>query len=322
MQADLMPVAFVAGANGAIGRHCVRLLLERGWTVGGIGHGDVRWNSSSAINAWIAGEVSAENLDILANQVGVPELFVNLAGGSSVGPSLSMPLNDFERTVSTGVRILEWTRRNAPNAALSFASSAAVYGDRHDQPIREDSLTHPLSPYGHHKLMMEENARFWSRSFGVRTAVVRLFSVYGPGLQKQLVHELCSRIAGARSQLVLSGTGNESRDWVWIEDAASMMIDLGMLASQQCPTFNGCTGVATSVAEVASRIADAWGVKVEVTFDGYVRSGDPAHLVGDTERLQAARFRSVVDFASGIERFVAAVRSEAAHDASGSPSHQ
>src|SRR5688572_16115451 len=119
-----MAVAFVAGAAGAIGRHCVALLRARGWTVGGLGHGAAEWEPTGAIDAWVAGDVSIENLDALGNKLGAPDLLVNLAGGSSVGLSLQSPLADFERTVLSGVRILDWIWRNAPEARVALASSA------------------------------------------------------------------------------------------------------------------------------------------------------------------------------------------------------
>lgn len=301
-----MPTAFVTGAAGAIGRHCVAELRRRGWTVGGIGHGNVNWTPAGGIDAWIAGDVSADNLDLLAERIGTPELIVNLAGGSSVGASMTAPLGDFERSTLAAVRVLNWVWKHAPDAAISFASSAAVYGDSYRTPIGEDATLRPLSPYGLHKLMMEDSARFWGHAFGVRSAVVRLFSIYGPGLRKQLVYDLCTRLAPRPEQITLSGTGAETRDWLWIEDAAAMMIDLGLRASAEVPAFNGCAGVATSTAAIAGRLAELWGGGTRVAFDGISRAGDPLHLEGDDARLRAAGIGRGLPVAEGLARTVTA----------------
>lgn len=299
-----MATAFVAGAAGAIGRHCVALLRARGWTVGGIGHGNVQWEAPGGIDAWIAGDVSTENLDALGERLGAPSLFVNFAGGSSVAPSLRLPLADFERTVLSGVRILNWVWHNAPEARVSFASSAAVYGAGHEAAITEGDALRPISPYGHHKLMMEDNARFWGEAFGVRSVIVRLFSVYGPGLRKQLVHDLCTRLSAAPTELTLSGTGAETRDWLWIEDAARLLVDLADQASPAAPVFNGCTGTGTPIAEVAERLASLWGAGTVVRFDGVSRPGDPPHLRGDAKRILATGFRPSLELAEGLARSV------------------
>lgn len=299
-----MAVAFVAGAAGAIGRYCVAELRSRGWIVAGLGHGGVVWDKAT-IDFWLAGDVSTENLDLLAEQVGAPELIINLAGGSSVGPSLRAPLGDFDRTVVAGVRLLNWTWKNAPNANLSFASSAAVYGAGYDGLIGIDAPPNPFSPYGHHKLMMEENARFWGRSFGIKSAVIRLFSVYGPGLRKQFVHDLSAKLAKSPQKIVLSGVGDEMRDWLWIGDAARMMIDIGALASTEVPVFNGGTGVSTAIRDVAAQLIDLWGTNTNVQFDRISRPGDPINLYGDVSALTTQGIRADVMLKEGLAKTVA-----------------
>lgn len=298
-----MPVALVTGAAGAIGRHCVGQLRERGWTVGGVGHGDPQWKDGE-IDHWLAGPVTAENLDRVGERIGTPELIVHLASGSSVGASLTAPLDDFDRIVMTGVRMMDWVWKNAPQARLSLASSAAVYGNAYLGPIDEAASPAPLSPYGHHKLMMEQNARFWGRSFGIRSAIVRLFSVYGPGLRKQLVYDLCSKLADAPEEIVLGGTGTETRDWLWIGDAARMMIEAGALASTEAPVLNACTGHAAPVDEVAGRLAALWGGRTSIRYNGNVRPGDPVHMNGATGLLAEAGISAEVMLDEGLERTV------------------
>ena len=100
-------------------------------------------------------------------------------GGSSVGLSLQNPLDDFTRTVETTARLLEWTRIHAAEAKIVAVSSAAVYGGGHSRPIPESAPIRPYSPYGHHKSMMEALCRSYGENFGLRDAIVRLFSVYG-----------------------------------------------------------------------------------------------------------------------------------------------
>lgn len=300
-----MPVAFVMGAAGAIGRQCVAELRLRGWSVAGLGHGGVVWADPLGIDFWLAGDISTENLDLLGERIGTPDLIINLAGGSSVGPSLQAPLGDFERTVGAGVRILNWAWKNAPEADLSFASSAAVYGAGHDGPIDVAAQLAPLSPYGHHKMMMETNARFWATSFGIKSSIVRLFSVYGTGLRKQFVYDFLTRLEKSPEEIVLSGTGGEMRDWIWIRDAAKMMIDAGALATVDVPVFNGCTGRGTCIRDVASQLLQLWGGTTTVRFDGISRPGDPIHLYGDATTLDAHDMRPRTSLCEGLAEIVA-----------------
>jgi UDP-glucose 4-epimerase len=303
-----MPTAIVAGANGAIGRHVVAHLHSLGWAVGGVGHGPSIWAGAAPISAWFAGDITPTTLDVLADQIGSVDLIINVAGGSSVGASLADPMADFERTVTTAVRISDWVRRRAPSARIVHASSAAVYGDKHDGEIDEAALTAPVSPYGHHKQLMESAARFWGATFGVRSAAVRLFSVYGSGLHKQLIYDLCGKLAASPGHVNLSGLPDATRDWMWIEDAAALLVTAGDLAGADSPIINGCTGEGRSVREMAELMVKAWGCNTVIEFDGVRRPGDPLHLVGSARRMLTTGFRPRVDLAEGLRRTVAARR--------------
>src|SRR4051812_42692021 len=169
---------WVTGANGFIGRHLVRELASAGHAVHGVGHGALDQAQAQALGlqSWINGEVDAANLNALAALHGLPSQVFHLAGGSSVGLSIARPFEDFSRTVTSTARLLEWLRGFAPESQMVVASSAAVYGADHTGPIAESAALAPMSPYGHHKLMMEQLCRSYVQSFGLRCAVVRLFS--------------------------------------------------------------------------------------------------------------------------------------------------
>ena len=106
---------------------------------------------------------------------------------------------------------------------LIVASSAAVYGADHGGPIAENAGLVPMSPYGQHKLMMEQLCRSYATTFGIRSTVARLFSVYGPRLRKQLLWDICSRLQQDGRTLDLGGTGAEVRDWTDVRDVARLL---------------------------------------------------------------------------------------------------
>lgn len=294
-----MNLSLVTGAAGAIGGHVARRLVAQGDTVIGIGHGALP--ADVALADWINGDITADNLGVLTARHGAPRRVIHLAGGSSVGPSLAAPAEDFARTVGATVNLLEWTRQQAPCASVVLASSAAVYGNAAAGPIRDDAPRAPLSPYGAHKAMMESAAASWAGNFGLHVVSVRLFSVYGPGLRKQLVWEVLNRLARGERRLILGGTGLETRDWLHIEDAASMLVAAADLASARALGFNGCTGTPVSVRDTVLALAQGFGVDVELVFNGQERAGDPSHLVGQPSVGLAAAIAPL----DGLRRFAA-----------------
>ncbi|MDI3566275.1 NAD(P)-dependent oxidoreductase [Bradyrhizobium sp. Arg816] len=297
---------WITGANGFIGRHLVRVLADQGHAVHGIGHGAINEPERQRIGLgqWLNGEIEAANLNTLAGESGLPSTIFHLAGGSSVGLSIAQPLEDFSRTVASTARLLEWLRGSAPGCRLIVASSAAVYGAHHASAISEDAETQPMSPYGHHKLIMEQLCRSYAISFGIRVIIIRLFSVYGPSLRKQLLWDLCSRLAQGQCELVLGGTGNEARDWIDVRDVVRLLAGLARTDGMPLKVLNGGSGIPTSVAEIADMVTKAWGGDIAVRFSGLVRAGDPFSLVADARELSAIPFSWHIPVQDGITQYV------------------
>jgi UDP-glucose 4-epimerase len=315
-------IALVTGAHGFIGRHVAQRLAAGGATVQGLGHGG--WPAAEAgrwgIARWLNGDVVASNLQELGAAGGPLSLVIHLAGGASVGSAIAHPREDFARTVVSTVELLEWMRQESPETRLVVASSAAVYGAGHEGRIAEGAALRPHSPYGHHKLMMESLCRSYAASYGLHCVVARLFSVYGPGLKKQLLWDACVRLRTAPAELELGGHGDELRDWVHVDDIAEVLARLGDLASADVPTFNVGTGCGTSVRSVGQALIAAWATAgrkhaTRLCFNGQSRPGDPQHLVAEPSRLHGAQMSCSVPVVRGIAEYVAWFRAQASGQA-------
>jgi len=253
---------------------------------------------------WINGDVDHAALSSLQTVSGPPSYVFHLAGGSSVRASLLEPFEDLRRTVLSTAAVLDWLRVHAPDAVFVMASSAAVYGTTSLSTIPESSLAVPISPYGINKYAAELMVRNYGKNYGVRSAILRMFSVYGPGLEKQLVWDIGSRLNSSPSSLMLSGTGNELRDWIFAEDAARALLHVRDHANRDAPIFNAGTGHGTSVRQIAELIIGLWESRTALTFDGVVRGGDPLKLVADPTRLLESDFLWKTSLAAGMTQTV------------------
>jgi UDP-glucose 4-epimerase len=302
-------LVFVTGARGAIGQHVVRHCNALGHQVAGVGHGSWHENvGMPKLSAWINGSVATENLTELAKASGQPDSIVHLAGGSSVGASIAHPLEDFRRTAGGVQSLLDWTRLNAPAARVVIASSAAVYGAGHNRPIGEHAAIAPVSPYGVHKGIAEMSARMYSEQFGLNVSIVRLFSVYGPGLQKQFLWDIVSKLAQRQTKVELSGTGAERRDFLFIQDAAGMLLHAAGLARSPALVVNGCSGTATRMDHVVALILRHFP-GASASFNGRQRAGDPSFLAGDDGFARQHGFDSQKTLEAGVVETIGWIRS-------------
>jgi UDP-glucose 4-epimerase len=278
--------ALVTGGAGFIGRRVAAQLQSAGWTVVTAGRG-------CAVEA-----ISCHALATLRHEIA---LAVHCAGGASVAKSIGDPSGEFANSVPPTVELLEFIRRHHSSANVVLVSSGAVYGQAASLPTAETAPTQPVSPYGLHKLVTEDIGRFYGRAYGMRVAIVRLFSVYGEGLRKQLLWD-ASRKAVV-GDLIFSGTGNEVRDWLHVSDAASLITLVGGSASPEAPVFNGGSGTGSTVATVLEHLFRALGVSGVAKFSGVVRAGDPTSFVADIRRAAALGWVPRIALDEGINAY-------------------
>ena len=293
--------ALVTGAHRFIGRHVSRHLASLGITVLALSHGN--WSRSEWRNWGIADwHVSDITLGSFTTYSGDPHLIFHCAGSGSVAYALGHPYQDFQRHVSTALAVLEYARLYAPAANLVTPSSAAVYGHAQRFPMLEGDPVAPVSPYGVHKAISEQVCKSYNSQFGLSVAIVRLFSEYGIGLRKQLLWDACEKIRQREAHF--AGTGNESRDWIYVTYAADLLVKASDHANANCPIANGGSGEPASVKEVLSRVAENFDDGCAPEFSGVRRPGDPARQLADISMALSWGWMPKVHWTDGVAQYV------------------
>ena len=297
-------IIWITGAQGFIGGNLVQKLRKAGHRPVGFVRKDTALSPRQG--ACPLYPLSPEGLSAAIAQRGMPARVYPLAGGPTVGRSIADPHSDFLANVATTEILLEALHNLKQRVPVVLASSAAVYGSYHDEPIKTSAKHAPSSPYGYHKLIAEQLVRSHAESFGLPVTIYRLFSIYGPGLRKQLLFDACIRLAAASSgeALELGGTGAERRDWLHVNDVTAAMIAVADPAPGEVSLFNLASGDSTEIRTVANGLVKAWGDSRSVTFSGMSRVGDPFSLVADRGSLPPG-FSPSLSLTVGLSEFVA-----------------
>ena len=292
----------VTGGAGYIGSHTVRLLLEQGHEVSVVdnlskGH---RHNvPAGRLHELDLADTGA--LTELLRQTGA-EAVVHFAAFIAVGESMREPERYFANNVGGSLWLLTAMVR-AGVKHLVFSSTAAVYGNPHAVPIREDFPIQPVNPYGESKVMVETLLRWFDRIHGLTSVPLRYFNASGADPSGRLGEEhepethliplLFRAILTARPVTIFGNDydtpdGTCIRDYIHVNDLAQAHILalehlLGGGASDQ---FNVGTGEGHTVMEVIRAVEEVTGKKVPYTV-GPRREGDPPSLVAASDKLRS-----------------------------------
>lgn len=226
------------------------------------------------------------------------DVCINASGSANVGFSFTHPEKDRELNVVNVQHILDAIAKHQPACRFINFSSAAVYGNPVSLPIDESFDVAPLSPYGMHKLESEQLLREYHKN-GLKTISLRVFSAYGPGLHKQLFWDIFQK-RQLSPEVRLFGTGNESRDFIYIDDlvqAISCVIDSAPFHGE---VINVASGIETTIHEAATTFLDALGNDYSLTFTGEVKPGDPVNWRASIEFLKNLGFTPATKLRFGL----------------------
>ncbi len=309
----------VTGGAGFVGSHLSGALLARGAHVGILdnftgGRMDNIRDITEQVELTRIDIRDASLADVLRT-AGCETVF-HLAGHASVPDSVERPGSDFERNAVATFNLLEAVRALEKRPSIVFASSAAVYGEGADVPLAEDHPTEPLAPYGASKLAAERYMAVYAHVYGLRTASLRFFQIFGPRLRRHVVYDVMAKLYEDAEALSLHGDGSEVRDFMYVENAVAALMFVAERAPLAGEVYNAGDGSAITIAQLAELISSRMGARPRVTYTGSVGAGVSRSWIADVSRLAALGFRQQLTLEEGLDRTVAWLLEDAAAGAS------
>lgn len=300
----------VTGGAGFIGSHLVDALLDQHCEVivlDNFSTGKKKYLSKYSRLHIIEGDVcDASVVNQAANGV---DVIVHLAAISSVQKSIKATQMTHAVNVGGTLNVLEAARSQKIKRVL-FASSAAVYGDTPTLPAVENAKLNPLTPYAIDKLSSELYLDFYRRQYGIETASFRFFNIFGerqdPASPYSGVISIFANRILKNEPLVIYGDGEQTRDFIYVKDAVSVLVQ-AVSKQQICTdTINVANGKSISLNELVDIFRVVFKKDIHVSYEP-ARSGDIRHSLASIDCLMQHYKKEETSIPEGLIRLIASL---------------
>ena len=292
-------IVLITGSNGFIGRAISLRMQKENYIVYEWSREGLFLNNSKIQSFAIEKPEDAEKVLLIAK----PDIVMHCAGSADVNYSVQHPYEDLSSNYITTHNILFAMKKTGVTSRFVLFSSAAVYGNPVKLPMSEEEPIHPLSPYALHKRAAEEVCLYMNKNYHIDVKILRLFSVYGPGLKKQIFWDMHHKVKES-GRLNLMGSGEESRDYIYIDDLVEAPI-LVALDEGRDIIYNIANGEETTIYKAAMTFAKYMKIPQElVTFSGRRREGDPINWCADITKLKMLGYKRKYSFEDGVGKYV------------------
>ena len=194
----------------------------------------------------------------------------HLAARVSVPESVIYPREYNAVNVGGTVSLME-AMRDVGVRRVVLISSGAVYGDQQEQPLKETATPNPRSPYAVSKLAAEFYVRTIGDLWGIETVSLRVFNAYGPGQHLPPSHPPVImnllRQATRSGTIVVYGDGNQTRDYVYVDDVVSAMIAASTAPGLDNLVINVGSGTETNIRELVRMILEQTRSEPEIMYN-------------------------------------------------------
>jgi len=272
----------VTGGCGFIGSHLVESLLEDGHRV----------RILDDLSTGKLTNISEHQCEVIVNDVidsevvrscmqGMDGCF-HLAAVASVQLSNEEWVRTHQVNLTGTINVFDAARET--KIPVVYASSAAVYGDNAEVPLKESSEVRPIVAYGADKLGSELHARVASLVHGVPTTGMRFFNVYGPRQNPYspysgVISIFVDRIIKEHS-ITIYGDGEQIRDFIYAGDVIRFLRSAMENVSRTPVVFNVCTGETVTISQLAKTVMSITARQVPIV-NKPTRKGDIRVSVGD-----------------------------------------
>lgn len=303
----------VTGADGFIGSHVAKALIERGAEVSTIVR-DVKKCSNiellglkGKINVIHGDLVNYPDCERAINEYDVKFCF-HIAAQAIVGPANRSPLSTFESNIKGTWNILEACRVLKTIKGLIVASSDKAYGQQKKLPYTEESPLNGYFSYDASKACAEILARSYFMTYSLPLAITRNANTYGPAdiNLSRLIPDVITRLIRNEDPIIRSD-GTPERDYMYIKDAVSAYLTLAENLHRKeviGQAFNFGTGKPITVLELYRKIIRLMGKSVEPKILGQAKNEIDRQYLDSQKALRVLNWKPKYSLDEGLNETI------------------
>lgn len=305
-----MKKAVVTGGAGFIGSHIIENLLQKNYRVTVLDN--FATGRLSNIEAFITeGKIefvkgSITNLLLLKKVFAGADYVFHEAAIPSVPKSVKYPRRSHDANATGTLNVLIAAHKSGVKKVV-YASSSSAYGDTPKLPKSEDMTPNPLSPYAVSKLTGEMYCNVFNDIYGLKTASLRYFNVYGPRQDPDspyaaVIPLFITRIRAGQSPVIL-GDGEQTRDFTFVKDVAEANVQVA--ESQATGVFNLGNSQRVTINQLAFKLIELIGNSNVKPAYVEPRPGDIKHSLADITRAKSFGYQPKFMLDEGLKETVA-----------------
>lgn len=274
----------VTGGAGFIGSHVVDLYIQEGHEV--IVVDDLSTGRISNLNP----HASFYQMDIRSDKIAEvfknekPEIVNHHAAQMEVRRSLSDPVFDAEVNILASIKLAELSRDYGVRKFIHISSGGAIYGEPEYLPCDESHPVNPLSPYGASKFAFEKYLFLFHANFDLDYTILRYANIFGPRQDPYGEAGVVAIFTGQMLQnkpVLINGTGEQIRDFVYVTDCARANLITLENGSQQA--YNLGTGIGVSINEIYQHLKNITKYPMDAEY-GPVKPGETFRIYLDAKK--------------------------------------
>ncbi len=306
-----MPKAIVTGGTGFVGLHLVHALVADGFDVTVF----IRASSDETVFGNVLPKITVRRIDLSRREelfaafadTGPAHLF-HLATSTLMSGKTADPQTLLSTNVIGTVNVMDAALEGGALSCINMGSFAE-YGPK-DHPVKEDERCDPVELYAVSKLAATLYGQGLARRNTFPCITFRLFTPYGPGIQKgRLLRTMIEKIKAGEP--VPLATPTISRDFVFVLDIPPLLIDAARHASEQAGRiYNLGSGTRTSLQELITLVEQQLGVKAQPEWNAFpIQSYDSELWQADmSQTFSAFNWRPTTSLVDGVKQVIASLQ--------------